>query len=109
MNLNTENAEVARRLVDALLKVHYRSYSIHDDIAKSPVAMPILDAPAELQVAVVRDVVDRIGNMRELLGDPVGHDTRYMNLHHHDKFPLAGMQVVCKLLNRKLPFTPADV
>lgn len=97
----------AARLVNLLIKPGSRREEEFESIGHLDAT--IFSSPPPLQIAVVRECIDRIGAMRKRLGKPRQEDHRYMNLRHQDGFPTAALRVAQRLFRRKLPFTEADL
>jgi hypothetical protein len=80
-----------------------------DDIAKLSPTIALLEAAPEVQIAAIREVIDRVAALRKKLGKPRHEDHRYANLHDQPGFPLGAVQLVTRLLRRKLPFSDSDL
>lgn len=104
-----ESPEAACQLVDDLTKSSPKHVYSFSGIEELPPTSAILAAKPPIQLAVLRECIDRISGMRQKLGKPRRDDHRYMNLHHEDTFPMAAMQMAGRLLRRNLPWTTEDL
>lgn len=99
----------AEQLVDELIRTAGDHAYEFRFIEALPATSAILQADPSVQVGVLRECIERIAQMREKLGKPRPDDMRYMNLLHERGFPLAAIQIVNRLLRRKLPWSTADL
>src|SRR3954470_11197033 len=79
------------------------------DLEPIQATQALMNAPTAVQVALVRQTVDRVGAMRERLGSPQSATSAYLNLRFQPGFPRAAVLLIDRLLRRKLPFTDDDL
>ncbi|MBI3467990.1 MAG: DUF4132 domain-containing protein [Planctomycetes bacterium] len=101
MTPETNLEKTAAKLIDSLEKQYRFTYGAPVKSLKS--AKKVLVADALMQIAVIRQAIDRFARLRDKLGGRV-----HMNLHIKQEYPEASLEVAGLLFRRKLPFSDAD-
>src|SRR4051812_33615248 len=99
-----DQASAAIRLLDDLTGSHPHKGWRFGQIEDLPATAAILGAERSVQVAIIRECVDRIARM----GDrPLTYDL--LNVIHEESFPWEANLVLSRLLRRKLLWIDEDL
>jgi hypothetical protein len=102
-------AKDAAALLDELAAAEAASgfawYKFSDIASLAPTKRGLKGSP-ELQVALVRNAMERFASLRSHLRPPVEDtDAEYLNAGHDPHYPRTAILLAVRLLRRKLPFT----
>src|SRR6266498_385401 len=109
MSPTPEEATAACRLLDDLTRTASDVAYRFEHIESLPATEAILGADQRTQMAIIREGIERLAQMRDRLGKPQGLDVRYMNLLHEQGYPKFPLLVATRLLRRKLPWESDDL